>query len=90
MVQILIENKCEACEDTGCQIQDSGPLMGMTRPCPNCATDYKAYVNKYGTDPEENPLLWIEKGQATQKITNKDRNRKYIILPDGSERELIL
>lgn len=91
-MEIIIQNKCEACDGTGCQVQDEGALMGMTRPCPECAPNYTDFIRRYGTDPEENPLIWIdhdkEGKQMIKKITEKDRKRNYLILPDGTEREI--
>lgn len=92
-MELIIKEKCEGCEDSGLQIQDEGPLRGMTRPCPVCAGNYKNYANKYGTDAEENPLVFIDNSGETpmiKKITHKDINRKYIIMPNGEEKELIL
>jgi len=88
-MEFIINWKCEGCNDTGCQMQNEGPLKGMTRPCPICSPNYDTYTNKYGTDPEENPLTYIDNDQMA-KVTAQDLNRNYIIMPDGSERELIL
>ena len=90
MTHIIIENKCEECEGTGAQVQDSGPLEGMIRPCPKCAPNYEAYINKYGTDPEENPLIFLDmdtkKGEKiVRKVTEKERHDNVVYLPDGTE-----
>lgn len=90
MTYIIIEHKCEECDDTGAQVQDSGPLMGMIRPCPKCAPTYEKYIDKYGTDPEENPLMLLEMDEETgrqtvRKVTNKERHANVTYLPDGTE-----
>lgn len=73
---------CEACEGTGQQIQDEGLLMGMLRPCPLCGWDYKKFINQYGSDGEEHPMIYIDlsagisakvcPGQKTVIINNKE------------------
>ena len=91
---IITAEDCKTCEGTGMLVQDSGPMIGMTRPCTDCAPDYKNYINKYGTDPEENPLMFIQHDkdgrQMRKKITEKERKQNYLIMPDGSEHELII
>ena len=81
--------QCKGCEGSGLQIQDDGPMRGAIRVCPECSLTFNTYQNNYGTDQEENPMVYVDNNQI-KKITNKDINRKYIIMPDGTEREIII
>lgn len=91
-VYISTHNKCADCNNTGMQIQTSGPRRGDIRMCPSCASNYEAYINQYGGDEAEHPELYVdmedEHNQYIQGISAKDKQNDFILLPDGTEAKL--
>lgn len=84
-VIFLNHKKCEGCNDTGLQIQDEGPLMGMIRICPECANDWESYKNQHGSDEAEQPINYVDMASGTIQTIKPDQktiiiNNKEIIL----------
>ena len=85
--------KCPDCDNTGMQLQTSGPNRGQIRVCPTCAGNYEMYINQYGTDESEHPELYIdlsdEDNPILEEITALDKKTSSILLPNGTDVDLI-
>lgn len=79
MIDILKLDDCERCKGAGMLIQTEGALKGVVRPCPNCASDYKKYINKYGSDSAEHPIVFID-NRSRPVVQKVDRKKDYLII----------
>lgn len=86
MISIINREPCVGCLDYGMQMQDSGVLKGMVRPCLECAGTLKGYQNRYGTDSEEHPELYIDTDSGIIGRI-KDKQKGGFKLANGQEVE---
>lgn len=56
-------------------------MKGMVKPCPDCAWDYKKFVNQYGNDQAEQPEAYIDVDAGIIQVVKPDDN--VIVLPGG-------
>lgn len=88
MKNIMLLNKlkeCEGCEGSSMQINEFGFIRG----CVECTRNYKVFSNLYGTHQDDGPDTYVDaEAGVLKKVTDKDRSRGYLLLPNGKEIKL--